>query len=245
MRTLIPIINYDVREARRRPRLLSSAFDPLCLRIAPPERARRLAATLTDPALFNWGKLPVSSIARTEPDYVEATGPYDGPPGRLGGVRTLRNLAIVAGLEDSGRHDLAADLAWATIKAFIANYSEYLAPSTGAGHGVKRHGWSAAQYIQAVIEHLSGVDYDRIEGRLRVFPGMPRQLVGADARLEVRVKRSAAGGVEIRVPHADGRPPRATDGAGRILPSRTNPAGLLNAVAVELPVARSVSVRFR
>ncbi len=264
--------NYDVREARRRPRLLSSAFDPLCLRIAPPERARRLAATLTDPALFNWGKLPVSSIARTEPDYVEATGPYDGRAW-LGDIWTLRNLAIVTGLEDSGRHDLAADLAWATIQAFNANYSEYLVPSTGQGHGVKRYGWSAAQYIQAVIEHLFGVDYDRIEGRLRVFPRIPRQLegsdlalkdlilpVGADTRLDVRVKRSAAGGVEIQtdirgrlpagriqicVPQADGKPLRATDGAGRVLPSRTNPAGLLNAVAVELPVVRSVSVRFR
>ena len=102
--------NYDVREARRRPRLLSSAFDPLCMRIAPPERARRLAATLTDPALFNWGTLPVTSIARTEPDYVEATGPYDGRAW-LGDIWTLRNLAIVTGLEDSGRHDLAAELA--------------------------------------------------------------------------------------------------------------------------------------
>lgn len=265
-------LNYDVRQARRRPRLLSSAFDPLRMRIARPERVVRLTASLTDPALFNWGKLPVTSIARTEPDYVEATGPYDGRAW-LGDIWTLRNMAIVAGLEDSGRHDLAADLAWATIKAFNANYSEYLLPSTGAGHGVKRYGWSAAQYIRAIVEHLFGVDYDRIEGRLRIFPRVPRQLegaplamrglilpAGADTRLDVFVTRTAADGLEVRanirgrlpagrieicVPQAAGKPLGATDGAGKILSAKTNPSGLVNAVAVELPVARSVSVRFR
>jgi hypothetical protein len=47
------------------------------------------------------------------------------------------------------------------------------------------------------------------------------------------------------VPQADGKPLGATDGAGKVLSAKTNPAGLVNAVAVELPVARSVSVRFR
>jgi hypothetical protein len=263
--------NYDVREAARRPRLLSSSFDPLCMRIAPPERAARLVKSLTDPAQFNWGKLPVTSIARTEPDYVEATGPYDGRAW-FGDIWTLRNMTIVTGLEDSGWHDQAAELAWATIKAFNANYSEFLVPSTGKGQGVKRYGWSAAQYIQAIIEHLFGVDYDRLEGRLRIFPRVPQQLVGAglalnglilpaggDTRLDLRVKRSSAGEVEIHVdirgslpagrvqivaPQDGGRITRATDERGMLLPLRTNPDGLVNAVAVELPVAPSVSVRF-
>ena len=36
----------------------------------------------------------------------------------FGNVFTFRNLPIIAGLEDCGRHDLASELAWMTIKAF-------------------------------------------------------------------------------------------------------------------------------
>jgi len=70
--------NYDVREQRHRPRLISTTFDPLRLGIAPLERRERLLKKLVDPALFNWGKLPLTTIARTEPTFVEAKGPYDG-----------------------------------------------------------------------------------------------------------------------------------------------------------------------
>jgi hypothetical protein len=265
-------LNYDVREGSRRPRLLSSAFDPLAMRIAPPDRAARLMKSLTDPALFNWGKLPLTSIARTEPDYVEATGPYDGRAW-FGDIWTLRNMVVVTGLEDSGRHEEAAELAWATIKAFNANYSEYLLPSTGAGHGVKRYGWSAAQYIQTVIEHLFGVDYDRMEKRLRVFPHVPERLAGedlalqdlilptgADTRLDLRIRRNTGGGTEVRLdirgrlpdgriqivaPKTEGKVVRAVDDRDRPLPLRAHTGELLNAVAVETPAARSVSVRFR
>jgi len=196
--------NYNLFENRRSPRLLCCTFDTLRLGIAPPERAKLILARLTDPALFNWGGRAVTSIAKTEPDYVEATGPYDGRAWS-GDIWTMRNLPIIAGLEDLGRHDLAADLAWSTVQSFNGNYCEYVVPTTGSGEGVQRYGWSASQYIQSVVEHLFGVDYDAMDGRLVVAPNLPSslgsvtvslrdlQLGDPNRRLDVYVTREASG----------------------------------------------------
>ena len=127
--------------------------------------------------------MPVTSVARTSPTYVEATGAYDGRAW-YGDVWTMRNLPIIVGLEDSGRHDLAGELAWQTIKAFNHKYAEFIKPSDGSGHGVQRYGWSASQYIQAIVEHLFGVDYDRLHDRLRIAPRVPSELAGATLALE-------------------------------------------------------------
>lgn len=203
--------NYNVREKKQSTRLICTTFDPLRLQIAPPSRVVRLLPKLLDPALFNWGSVPVTSIARTEPDYVEEKGSYNGRQW-YGDVWAMRNLAIVAGLEDVGRHDLAAELAWSTIKGFNANYAEYLVPSTGLGDGVKRYAWSASLYIQAIVEHLFGVDYDRLAGRLRILPRVPKQLVRKEISLNnlilphhnplqlgLRVKQTAASKCQIAV----------------------------------------------
>jgi hypothetical protein len=175
--------NYDVREQVIHPLLVCTTFDPLCLGIAPEERVLPLLEQLIDPTLFNWGLRPVTSIAMTEAGYVEATGPYDGRAW-FGDVWTMRNLPIIQGLRDVGRHQLAAELAWQTVQAFNANYCEYVVPSTGAGEGVQRYGWSASQYIQTVIEHVFGVDWDANLGRLQVFPHLAAELHGHDLRLE-------------------------------------------------------------
>jgi hypothetical protein len=236
--------NYDLRERRRRPRLIASTFDPLRLGIAPRARAERLLTRLLDPVQFNWGRLPVTSISMLEPGYLEATGPYDGRAW-FGDIWTLINLMIVAGLEDAGRDDVAAELTWATVKAFNANYAEYLVPSNGAGQGVKRYGWSASQYIQAIVEHLFGVDYDRLERRLRITPRLPRALfdqelaldglllpTGADTRLSVKVKQHSSEAAEIEVRISGPLPEGALEVA---LPGRPGVKG---------PVRRSVSARF-
>ena len=161
--------NYNVKENRQVGRLICSTFDPLRLGIAPKERVDRLIPLLLDPKQFNWGVRPVTSIAMTDKDYVEAKGVYDGRAW-LGDVWTMRNLPIIAGLCDIGRHDLAAELNWSTLRAFNTNYTEYVVPSTGSGEGVARYGWSASQYIQGMIEYLFGVDYNRELNRLRIVP---------------------------------------------------------------------------
>ena len=263
--------NYNVRESKQLPTLICTTFDPLRMRIAPPKRVNDLIAKLLDPRLFNWGKLPVTTIAMTDNEFVEATGPYDGRQW-FGDVWAMRNLPIIAGLEDVGRHELAAELAWATIKAFNGKYTEYLVPSTGEGGGVTRYAWSASLYITAIIEHLFGVDFDRIGGYLRVVPQIPidlfskelslRQLIiptGGDTRLNLRVKQTAIGkaqvdigidgdlpdgNMEILLPSSGNRPVVVTDERGRKLPIVRNPGDLVNVAGIRTPIRSSVRLQF-
>ena len=59
--------NYYVHEKKHERRLLCTTFDPLLLGIAPPDRVEKLIPVLLNPSLFNWGKRPLTTIARTEP----------------------------------------------------------------------------------------------------------------------------------------------------------------------------------
>ena len=254
--------NYEVKTGRLRDRLIVSTFDPLEAGIAPPDRAARLVEKLTNPALFNWGKRPLTSLAMTEAAYVEAKGKYDGTAW-FGDIWTMRNLPVIVGLEDMGRHDLAAELAWSTIKSFHGNYAEYLAPSSGEGHGVARYAWSASQYAQAVIEHLFGVDYDAVGRRLRVFPRIPRELLGKPivleglviptqpaCRLRVEVTRRAEGRarvatrVEGPLPRLQlevlmaGKPARVRDAEGRDVPLGGPFPDIAGAAGVRAALAR-------
>jgi hypothetical protein len=261
--------NYNVGENAQTGRLIVSAFDPLRSGIAPAERVERLLDKLTDPALFNWGGHGLTSLAKTEPDYVEAVGPYDGRAW-LGDVWTMRNLPVIAGLRDAGRHGLAAELAWSTVKTFHGTYTEYVHPTTGSGEGVQRYGWSASQYIQCVVEHLLGVDYDAIHGRLRLFPHIPEELYGETlkleglrlppdgaARLSLEARRSTSAqmavtariegplpGVRLSVAVPGGpKDVQAYDGDGKALDLR--PArGADNAAEVVLTLRREQTVRF-
>jgi hypothetical protein len=222
--------------------------------------------------LFNWGKLPVTSLAKTEGDYVEASGHYDGRAW-LGDVWTFRNLEIICGLEDSGRHDLAADMAWATIKAFNRNWAEFLLPSTGEGQGVKRYVFSAAQYIQAVIEHLFGVDYDSMRGRLRIVPHIPPALDGQDlslstlilptgsgTRLALEIRHEKAGetrvainisgplpegNLEILIPQEGRKLREVVDEQQHRLPLVWEAEGLTNVAGVRIPMRASSRLVFR
>ncbi len=175
--------NYYVLEKKFEKRLLCTTFDPLLLGIAPQDRVEKLIPVLLNPSLFNWGKRPLTTIARTEPDYVEATGAYDGSAW-FGDIWTLRNLPVINGLEDAGKHDLAAELTWSTIQTFNSNYCEFIVPTNGSGEGVQRYGWSASQYIQAIIENLFGIDYDFQNKRLRIVPHIAKELL----KQEIEIK---------------------------------------------------------
>jgi len=264
--------NYNLSHGAQIPRLLCTTFDPLRLGIAPAERIGKLIPSLLNPALFNWGTRPVTSIAMTEPDYVEAAGPYDGRAW-FGDIWTMRNLPIIAGLEDAGRHDLAAELNWSTITTFHANYSEYAVPSTGSGEGVQRYGWTASQYLQAIIEHLFGVDYDRLDARLRVCPHIPQALIGheitirnliiptgMDTRLDVTVTQTAPGQatifvnvkgqlpqkhlVEIFLPKPEQQKIIARDGKGKKITVITEASGVSNMTGVRQTLKKQNEVRF-
>jgi hypothetical protein len=266
--------SVDVVARRRTEDLVCSTFDTLRGPVAPPDRAARLVALLCDPAQFGWGAfVPVTSVARTNPRYVEATGGYDGRAW-YGDVWSMRNLPIISGLEDSGRHDLAAELNWRTIKAFNRRYAEFLKPSDGSGHGVQRYGWSASQYIQAVIEHLFGVDYDRLHDRLRIVPHVPADLIGetlaleglilptrGNTRLSLTITPAGKNGCTIKVAitgdaglthleiaqplPADSRKLRVTDLAtGRELAVTDSFQGTRGLAGVRLPISASTQLRF-
>ena len=126
--------NYNIPEKKQEKRLLCTTFDPLQLGIAPEERVEKLIPTLLDPSLFYWGIRPLTTISRKDPGYLEATGPYDGRAW-FGDIWTLRNLPVIKGLEDAGKHFLAAELNWSTIKTFNARYCEYIVPANGSGEG--------------------------------------------------------------------------------------------------------------
>jgi len=264
--------NYHVREHRQLERLICTTFEPMRLRIAPPERIQRLVRKLTDPTLFNWGALPVTSLARTEPDYVEATGRYRAEAW-FGSIWSMRNYAIVAALEDAGVHDLASELAWTTIKAFAGNYHEFLVPSTGAGEGGDRYGFSAAHFIQLVIEHLFGVDYDRMKKRLRVFPHVSQELkgkelsignlilpTGEDTRLTMTIRQSRTGETSVSVdlaapvPDADleflfpvssARSVKVLDGEGNRLPTDDATDVARATRRVRVPLRESIRLHVR
>jgi hypothetical protein len=263
--------NLNVKENKHVRRLICSTFDPLRLGIAPDERVQKLIPLLLDSKQFNWGIRPVTSIAMTDEAYVEAKGPYDGRAW-LGDIWTMRNLPIIAGLCDVGRHDLAAELNWSTIRTFNTNCTEYVVPSTGSGEGVARYGWSASQYIQCIVEYLFGVDYDRLRNRLRIVPHVPPPLLGqrlalerlilptgTDTRLQVQIDQPEPGWAQIqlefegRIPEgvievwlpADQRvPTRATDARGKSLRLQSTDVDLKHVRGVTLKPARKLSVRF-
>jgi hypothetical protein len=203
--------NYDLKRAVLRPGLGVTTFDPLRLGIAPSARRRALLQKLVDPAAFNWDRRPLTSYALTDPGYIEAGGDYDGRQW-FGDIWALRNMSVVQGLEECAEHQIAAELNWATIKEFHDQYREYLLPSTGQGQGAENYSWSAAYYIEAIIGHLLGIDYDIHSKEIRVGPHIPRELYGQEvaienlhlpnagrARLSVRVMQTSSASATIRV----------------------------------------------
>lgn len=176
-------LNLDLKTGKREPKLLVSIFDPLRMGIAPPDRRARLLARMTDPAEFNWGRRPLTSIAMTDPLFKEVAGPFNHTMFR-GNVWSLLNRKAMLGLRESGADDLAAELNWATIEAFKGkDYRENMLATSPGGAGSVRYAWSAAHVLQGLIETLFGVDADVLENSVRIRPLVPSALVGKTLRL--------------------------------------------------------------
>lgn len=201
--------NFDLKSSRRMPRLMLSTLNPLQFAIAPADRRQRLEQLLLNPKIFNWGNGPLSGLAMTEPDFKDAfaKGEFsyaNSTAAWFGDATTFGNVPVIKGLQDSGRPDLAAELNWAMIKAFHGNYAEHLFPTSNRGDGAKRYTWSAAEYIEAVIDRLFGVDFSALEKRVRIAPHVPKALyarelalndlilpTGGDTRLSVHVNQQS------------------------------------------------------
>lgn len=174
---------YNVKTQQREPQLFSSIFNAFRLRIARPEQIERLIGKLLDPDLFNWGgKAFLNSAAQTQPFFTDSATSCG--TAQYGMVWSLNNMPVIDGLVDIGRYDLAGELAWNTVKVFNGQYDEFISPITGKALGARHYCWTAAAYIEAIIEYLFGIDYDRAEGRLRVFPHIPEEL--ADETISIK-----------------------------------------------------------
>ncbi|MBI4165500.1 MAG: hypothetical protein HY508_07180 [Acidobacteria bacterium] len=214
--------DYDLKAKQTLRYRTAATFYPLRLGIAPESRQQRLIRRLTDPAEFNWGKTPIPNIAMTE----------DMPRGKSSDmIWVLTNMPIIKGLEESGRHDLAAELNWSMVKLLHGNYWEIYSLSS-EGQAAQRYGFSAWGYISGVIEHLFGLNYDAIQGQVRVAPHVPKALYGkglalndlilpteGDSKLSVRIKQSSPTAAEITVNIAgklpDGNLQVALPGSGK------------------------------
>jgi len=227
-------------------RVIAATFEPLRNGIASPAQRERLIKRLIDPSEFNWGKVPLTTLAMTDPGYTETQGRYNLSAWQ-GDVWIYRNMEVIKGLEEAGRPDLAAELNWATIKEFHQNYWEFLTPSTGRGNGVDGYGWTASQYIEAIVEHLFGIDFDAIEKSVRVSPHVPKALygqnimlgdlilpTGTDTRLSVRISQSSPAAATI---HIEIRGPLPKGDLRVVLPSSRK--------EIRVPLRHSFTATFR
>ena len=125
-----------------------AGFIPLWLDTVTPERARRVIAThLCNPDEF-WLQYPISTYARTEPDYYqERTGDECNWRGT---TWIPTNYMVFHGLLKHGYTDIAEDLAYKTFEMALRETStrEYYNAETGVGQGLNPFwGWSSLAYV--------------------------------------------------------------------------------------------------
>lgn len=139
-------------------------FVPLWAGIASPAQAKRMMATLLDPAQF-WSPHGVRTLAKSETLYDPRAGYWRGP------VWILSNYLMMHGLLNYGRRAEAAELAEKTARLLVADFqktggmNENYNPETGApdagGHFVS---WNLlAEHMTE--EAASGADPTAIPDR--------------------------------------------------------------------------------
>lgn len=169
---------YLLKEQKLAPICMNSIFIPLRCRTASPEQKAALLKRLTNHDEFNWNTIPLTSVNRQSPEFTIIQGDYCGNPCWSGSVWTLLNESIARGLMESGERMLAAQLAYRTVLAFNGNYAEFLNPTDGTGHGVKDYVWSAAQYIELLLDVIFGLDYDAESRTITAEPAVAPELYG-------------------------------------------------------------------
>jgi hypothetical protein len=176
--------SYRVKEKKLDSGLFCYTFDPFRLTIATEDRISKMISMLTDDKYFNWYINPITSASKTDESFNETVGTYNGSAAWSGDIWTLRNEVVILGLEDIGRYDLAAYLSLRTVNLFNANFTEFIKPSDGTGHGEQRYAWTASQYIQILIENIFGIDYNVFNNTISICPNLDESLTGNDIALE-------------------------------------------------------------
>lgn len=111
------------------------------------------------------------------PRFTTVSGDYNGNPAWSGSVWTMINDAVIRALQDAGEPGHAAELAYKTIVAFRGNYSEFLNPFSGEGHGVKQYAWTASQWIRLLIEVVFGVCCNAFERTITLRPHLTKEMM--------------------------------------------------------------------
>ena len=143
---------YVIPEKRLHKCKMGSMF--LGFRLPDNGRHQRLLAHMLNPAEFNWGIRPLTSVALDDPIFQTVTGKYNGNPAWSGSVWALINDATVKALHCAGLHSHAMELSRATVAAFRGNFAEFLNPFTGSGEGVKEYAWTAGLFIRNIFEEI-------------------------------------------------------------------------------------------
>lgn len=155
--------------------LMVSAFDAMMFDNACREHKKALLGKMLDNNLFGWDDYALTTFAKNEPRFRAIRGAYCGNPCWSGSVWTLTNRAVIQALEEAGEKALAAELAFKTVEEFRNNYTEFLHPFTGEGNGVKDYAWTAAQFIQIIIENIFGISYNAIDRSVSIIPNLPEK----------------------------------------------------------------------
>ncbi len=162
--------NYTLKDGSHVDTLMVSTFFPMRLNMADAGQKQHLLRLLTDPARFNWGKIPLNSVDQQDRTFTITDGKYQGNPSWSGSIWSILNEQAVRALIDAGELALAAELADRTVAAFDNNYSEFLNPETGRGNGVPDYAWTAAQYLEILLKFIFGIDYAAPSGEIAISP---------------------------------------------------------------------------
>ena len=157
---------------------------------------------LQDHEHFNWNTIPLTSVSKLDKAFTTTEGVYQGNASWSGNVWTLINEMVVRGLLDCGENELAAELAYKTIRAFDNNYAEFINPFDGSGHGVKRYAWSAAQYIELLVEVIFSISYHVQKAEVTILPNLPSELRNSHMTLE-NIQVSLNYSIDVTVDHGN------------------------------------------
>lgn len=167
---------YDIRNGKQIGCLMASTFYPLRMKIASAEQKNKLITLLTNDEHFNWNTIPLTSVSKKDPLFQTTIGYYQGNASWSGNVWTLINEMVVRGLMDSDEKALAAELALKTVYAFNNNYTEFINPFDGSGHGVLKYAWTASQYLELLIEVIFGIRSNITKEEICISPNLTDEL---------------------------------------------------------------------
>ena len=196
-------LSYDPSTGKLQDKVYSTIFDTLKNGVASDEQINILLSYLQDDQLFQWNGICLTAAAKTDKCYNETPGVYAACQWE-GSIWSMRNYTVIEGLDDIGRFDLSAYLSWRTVNLFNRNFTEFLNPPDGSGHGVKRYVWTASQYIQIILERILGIRYSSYINMIRIMPNICKECYGQQfgarrvrfpggASLDVSIDSSAEG----------------------------------------------------